>query len=200
LFIYEQDINKGVSLCMSEYLIPNAGVVQMGIRRQAREVAVQALYMSEFTETVNKDGLDLFYTQFNIDAPCREFSSTLILGTLGRVKKIDSIISNSSINWPLVRMARVDRAILRVAVFELFFLGDIPHNVSINEAIEVAKKFSSDDSPMFVNGILDRIAKSHVPHNSENVMDFEVEKSRLGESDTATVKKKIVSDTKIASS
>ncbi len=167
---------------MNEYLIPNLGVVQMGIRRQAREVAVQALYMSEFAGVVDEEVLEVFYKEFAIPQSSRSFSTSLILGTVSKQKKIDSIISSTSLNWPLIRMARVDRAILRVAVFELYFLRDIPHSVSINEAIEIAKKFSSDDAPMFINGILDRIARSYTIEDSGVVMDFEEEKTRLEES------------------
>lgn len=163
----------------------------MGIRRQAREVAVQALYMSEFRSGSNIENdlseklLQDFYVQFGVVDACRDFSSTLILGTLAHLKKIDSIISSSSLNWPLVRMARVDRALLRVAVYELFYLGDIPHNVTINEAIEIAKKYSSEDAPMFINGVLDRIARTHTFHDVPNVMDFD-DASRKAQDDIDT--------------
>ncbi len=149
----------------------------MGIRRQAREVAIQALYMSEFTDLVDENSLNIFYSNFNFSEVCREFSSYIIFGVLKEKKKIDSIISSSSTNWPLNRMSRVDRAILRVSVFELCFMQDIPYNVSINEAIEIAKKFSSDDSPMFINELLDRVAKNSSIQDSKRLEAIEKTKS-----------------------
>jgi N utilization substance protein B len=155
------------------------GIIQMGIRRQSREVAVQALYMFEFHSPWSGDKILELFEHYKVSETCHAFSESLIRGAIVELESIDRIISQSSANWPLARMARVDRAILRVAVFELFYLGDIPHNVTINEAIEIAKKYSSDDAPMFINGVLDRIAKTHVFTDKVNVKDIDDEKSRM---------------------
>jgi transcription antitermination factor NusB len=86
------------------------------------------------------------------------FARILIDGVIGALSQVDQLITQASKNWTVGRMSRVDRNILRMATYELAFMPDIPPNVSINEAIEVAKRYGTDDSPMFVNGVLDRIA------------------------------------------
>lgn len=87
-----------------------------------------------------------------------EFAEEIIRGVKAHSVEIDRLISEKSKHWSIARMARVDLSILRMAIFELLFRGDIPRNVTINEAIEVAKKFGSEDSPAFINGILDEVA------------------------------------------
>jgi N utilization substance protein B len=87
-----------------------------------------------------------------------EFAEEIIRGVKEHRAEIDRLISEKSEHWSISRMARVDLGILRMAIFELLFRADIPRNVTINEAIEVAKKFGSEDSPAFINGILDEVA------------------------------------------
>lgn len=87
-----------------------------------------------------------------------DFAEELVKGVSGNRAAIDDLLTVKSKNWSLVRMARVDLCILRIAIYELLYRGDIPKNVTINEAIEVAKKFGTEDSPSFINGILDEIA------------------------------------------
>lgn len=87
-----------------------------------------------------------------------DFAEELIRGVRENAAEIDRIIAEKSRNWSLARMSRVDLCILRMAVFELICRDDIPKNVTINEAIEVAKKYGTEDSPAFVNGILDEVA------------------------------------------
>lgn len=89
----------------------------------------------------------------------REFAATLVHGVGEHRERLDLEIRSSSKNWKLNRMATVDRNILRLAVFELLFLDDIPKRVSINEAIELGKKFGSEDSGAFINGVLDKISQ-----------------------------------------
>jgi len=87
-----------------------------------------------------------------------DFAAELVKGVTEHRTAIDELLTAKSKNWSLVRMARVDLCILRIAIYELLYRSDIPKNVTINEAIEVAKKFGTEDSPSFVNGILDEIA------------------------------------------
>jgi N utilization substance protein B len=87
-----------------------------------------------------------------------DFAEEIVKGVKEKREAIDGVITEKSKNWSIARMARVDLNILRMAIYELLFRTDIPRNVTINEAIEVAKKFGSEDSPGFVNGILDEIA------------------------------------------
>lgn len=185
---------------MDKCRIPNIGVIEMGIRRQAREIAVQALYMLEFHDSISKDEkldsskLNDIFDYFESPSPCQHFAEILIKGVCSKQEIIDKIISASSQNWSLVRMARVDRALLRVATFELQYLNEIPRSVTINEAIEISKRYSSDDSPMFINGILDRIASSLTPEISlEKVKDFEGAKDKK---DSAKVDSGKVSDSR----
>jgi len=140
----------------------------MGSRRQAREHALQALYQCDALQDWSEKAIDLYFECFHStkeedsETEAKEidhsFSRQLISGVISNLEVIDSCISNCCQNWSINRMARVDRNIIRVATFELAFMPDVPPNVSINEAIEVAKRYSADDSPMFVNGVLDKIA------------------------------------------
>jgi N utilization substance protein B len=91
----------------------------------------------------------------------REFAEELVAGVVANRDAIDNIIVDKSKNWTISRMARVDLNILRLAVFELLFLSEIPRNVTINEAIEVAKKFGTEESASFINGMLDEIATTN---------------------------------------
>lgn len=132
----------------------------MGIRRQSRETAVQALFMCDFMNCWSPDDVTNCFEHFQIDNGVREYSELLALGVLDRREEVDAKITSASEHWSISRMGRVDRSILRLATFELVFCRDIPVNVAINEAIEVAKRFGSDDSPTFINGVLDRVAHS----------------------------------------
>lgn len=89
---------------------------------------------------------------------CRLFTERLVFGVGLELEQLDQKISEVSLNWSISRMLRVDRNILRMAVFEMLHCEDIPAKVSINEAIEIAKRFGSEESPTFINGVLDRIA------------------------------------------
>ena len=87
----------------------------------------------------------------------RDFTTTLVTGVMQHRDEIDAFIQECSTNWSLERIGLVERNILRFAIYELCFLPDIPPNVTINEAVEVAKKYGTEDAPAFINGILDRI-------------------------------------------
>ncbi|MCM8783051.1 MAG: transcription antitermination factor NusB [Candidatus Omnitrophica bacterium] len=111
---------------------------------------------------VTKDPPDQIIKNFwetnqNIDAQVREFAEFLFRGVIDNLSQINLKISSASQNWSIRRMAIVDRNILRLASFELLFCSDIPPKVSINEAVELAKKFSGREAARFVNGILDKI-------------------------------------------
>lgn len=140
----------------------------MGSRRQARENALQALYQCDTLSDWSKNCVDLYFHSFHteeegdhkgtFDPEEHEFARILIDGAIANLDAIDACIAASSQNWSISRMSRVDRNILRVGAFEICYLPDVPPNVSINEAIEVAKKYAADDSPMFINGVLDKVA------------------------------------------
>jgi N utilization substance protein B len=129
----------------------------MGSRRRSRELAMQTLYYIDMSTYSEEDSLHLFCDNFEPAKSSDEFYLRLIDGILGNKPGIDEIIRRFSNNWKLGRMACVDRNVLRIAVFELLYCEDIPHKVSINEAIDVAKKFGTEESGAFINGILDSI-------------------------------------------
>ncbi|MBI5656493.1 MAG: transcription antitermination factor NusB [Geobacter sp.] len=130
----------------------------MGARREGRELALQALYALDMNPMSVAGSLRLFWEEHQASEGIKEFAELLVKGVDEHRAELDQRIKEQSKNWSLGRMAKVDLNILRIAVYELAYLGDIPRNVTINEAIEIAKKFGSEDSPSFVNGILDELA------------------------------------------
>lgn len=132
----------------------------MGVRRQARQAALQALFMCDFLGQWDMGTVLFCFDHFSIGKPARPYAEKLCAGVLENFTKIDSKLTCASENWSLTRMARVDRGILRLATYELLFLEEIPVNVAINEAIEIAKAFGSDESPIFINGVLDKVASA----------------------------------------
>ncbi|MFI5401573.1 MAG: transcription antitermination factor NusB [Planctomycetota bacterium] len=129
-------------------------------RTRGRELALQLLYMVDARGDEALLGVDDFLTQEAPDeTEAHDFARQLLSGTLDKQEEIDTAISAAAQNWHLRRMALVDRNILRMAVYEMLHLKDIPAKVSINEAIELGKRFSTQQSGAFINGILDRIRR-----------------------------------------
>lgn len=129
-------------------------------RRKAREYALQILFQADLTEKkIERRDLEEFWFDKNESSEVRKFTEDLVKGTLDRLDEIDKVIETTAENWLLKRMAAVDRNILRFAAYEILFRKDIPSAVTINEALEIAKKYSSLDSASFLNGVLDRLAK-----------------------------------------
>lgn len=132
----------------------------MGKRRKAREFALQILFRLNLGhESLTDKMLEEFWDANPISQEVKEYATTLVKGTIEHLIEIDKIISDSAENWSLERMACVDRNILRFATYELLYRPDIPSTVIINEAIEIGKKYGTEESGPFINGILDRIAK-----------------------------------------
>jgi N utilization substance protein B len=131
----------------------------MGSRRKAREVALQLLYQNEFNPGGIEESLGHFWREGELDDKAQEFARGLVQGALAKKELLDRLISESSENWRLNRMAIIDRNIMRLAVYEFLFTPDTPKKVVINEAIEIAKRFGTEDSTQFINGILDNIRK-----------------------------------------
>jgi N utilization substance protein B len=129
----------------------------MGKRREGREAAVQFLYFRDLNQGKGAGSLDDFWAMRPSKPAVRDFASPLIQGVITHQTEIDERISRCAANYQLHRISVVDRNILRLAVFELLYRDDIPPVVSINEAIEIAKRYGTDESGRFVNGILDRI-------------------------------------------
>lgn len=129
----------------------------MGRRRQSREIALQVLYQMDLNRMAPDQALELYAGQFEMPAATSSFTEVLVFGVTQNLSRIDSQIDSASQHWRLQRMPPVDRNILRIATFELLFCEDIPPKVSINEAVDLAKKYGSEESKSFVNGVLDRL-------------------------------------------
>ena len=148
-------------------------------RRKARELALQFLYEEDGNISNLDYKINCFYNDFASESLMRDgfiktkedlnrkkdifqifdFFANIVRGTLSNLEKIDGLIRTLAKNWTIERMSRVDRNILRLSIYEILFIPETPKNVVINEAIEIAKKFGNDESPAFINGILDAAVK-----------------------------------------
>jgi len=132
----------------------------MGSRRQAREQALQLLYQLDLTnDSGHESASKVFWSLEPADPDVVDFAGSVVSGVCNQMEQIDSLITDASHNWKVQRMSYVDRNILRLAVFEFLEKSDVPPMVSINEAIELGKRFGTGESGAFINGILDRIAR-----------------------------------------
>jgi len=140
----------------------------MGRRRKAREVALQVLYEIDFLKIDPQEAVRLFWENFDAPKNVQKFSSRLIEGTVEFQQEIDELISSCSENWSISRMSRVDRNILRLAVYE-FLCEKTPQIVVIDEAVDLAKRFGGEESGQFVNGLLDSLRKRLEPGLEETL-------------------------------
>ena len=131
----------------------------MGPRRKAREYALQMLFQWDITHDSIDQIVSNFFEGQEETAAVADFARQLVIRTVEHVEKIDSLIQRHAEHWRLDRMATVDRNLLRLATQEFLFDAETPKTVVINEAIEIARRFSSQESPQFINGILDSIKK-----------------------------------------
>jgi N utilization substance protein B len=129
-------------------------------RRKGRELALQALYQIEITGDASARAVDLFLGHFEGKATAKDFARQLVSGVVSQCPDIDARIEQSTDNWKLARLSKVDLVLLRMATYELVFCPEIPASVSLDEAIEIAKRFGTGDSPAFINGVLDQVARA----------------------------------------
>lgn len=129
----------------------------MGTRRQARELAMQALFYMDMQNEASPQMLRHFCKIFRPPQKSEPFFSELVKGVLAAKVEIDALIERFSKNWKIGRMSCVDRNVMRIAVYELLYCQDIPPKVSINEAVDIGKKFGTEESGAFINGIMDSI-------------------------------------------
>lgn len=129
----------------------------MGKRRRAREAALSILYQLEFRPGKTEEVLLAFWADHPFPPEVQAFAEELVAGTVAHREEIDTLIARHADHWHFSRIALVDRNILRVATYEFLFHKEIPEKVILNEAIEIAKHYGSEDSGRFVNGILDKI-------------------------------------------
>lgn len=145
----------------------------MGTRRKAREAALQFLFQDDFSVAADQPGDDGFEERFNqfcglyqVSHKARPYARSLLQGFRNNREEVDAIIRRYASNWRLERIAVTDRNLLRVGVYEMLFGEEVPGQVAINEAVEIAKRFGSDDSPAFVNGVLDAVQKGRQEENA----------------------------------
>lgn len=135
----------------------------MGTRRNSREAALQFLYQDDFMldADVTPDGLAERFEQFcniyQVNKKGRTYAYELIQGVIEHRDEIDIIVENAAKNWRISRISATDRNLMRIAAYEMKFRDDVPAQVAINEAVEISKRFCGDDSPKFVNGVLDAV-------------------------------------------
>jgi len=141
----------------------------MGERRRSRELAIQVLFHLEFNSGDPGEIFDLICENFKSRESTWPFSKKLVLGVLDSKTELDRLITQASRNWRLERMSCLDKCILRMAIFEILFMEDIPPKVSIDEAVEIGKKFGSEDSGSFINGVLDKVYNLCRKEMSESV-------------------------------
>ena len=136
-------------------------------RTESRECALKVLYQAEMTRRPMEAAMKNFWEGSPLeDQTVRDFTGRIVLGIEQKSQEIDDKITQYATNWQLKRMAVIDLTVLRIGVYELLFAPDIPPKVSINEAVELAKKYGDLESSKFINGILDKIHKSEVlPQN-----------------------------------
>ena len=145
-------------------------------RRQARIIALQTLYEVDSAQHLWSDVLDRNFEEpvsenTNPTAPpddsTREYARTLVDGVLGNREGLDKIIADSAPSWPLDQMSRIDTTILRLAIFEILFDNRVPLKAAINEAVELGKRFGSDSSSRFINGVLGTVAANQQSRGSK---------------------------------
>jgi N utilization substance protein B len=138
-----------------------------GPRRHAREIALQVLYAAEAAGALDVAGVERAFddvvAEFTAPARAKEYARELVVGIACNQKQIDERIAAASRHWKLHRLAAVDRNVLRIGCYELLFLPEIPAEVVIDEAVEIARRFAGEGSPAFVNGVLDLVARERRP-------------------------------------
>jgi N utilization substance protein B len=139
----------------------------MGKRRQAREAALKLLYALEITQADVQELLKAAWTAAVVPEAVRDFTTALVTGVMSHCESIDALIKAASLHWSLERIGLVERNILRFAIYELLYMPDIPPKVTINEAVEIAKRYGAEEASVFINGILDRIKQEAVPHDKD---------------------------------
>jgi N utilization substance protein B len=133
----------------------------MGTRRKAREAALQFLFQDDFSKENEmnlvdlEDRFELFCQLYEVNKKARPYTLELLRNTIEYRQRIDDLIRQCAKNWRLERITVADRNLLRLGVCEMLYSNDVPHQVAINEAVEIAKRYGTDESPSFINGILD---------------------------------------------
>lgn len=137
---------------------------QLDARTQARELALKLLYVTDLSKPDQRDQqvTDILDEDNSGVAVC-DLANEITKGVLDSRDELDGFIQDAAVNWQVSRMPVIDRAVLRIGTFELVYMHDVPPRVTINEAVEIAKKYSTEKSGAFVNGVLDKVFQTHCP-------------------------------------
>lgn len=157
----------------------------MGSRRKARECALQMLFAADVAETPPEEVVRTYWAELGeaeLEDPAREFATRLAAGTLARLDDLDERIRSRAEHWRITRMAVVDRNILRLAVYEFLF-EPTPRTVAINEALEIARRFSTYEATQFINGILDAIKRDLDEQQPQEHVELAPEEAEASDED-----------------
>ena len=160
----------------------------MGSRRKARECALQMLFAADVAETPHDEVVRTYWAELgdtDLEDPARDFATRLAAGTLARLQELDERIRSRAEHWRIARMAIVDRNILRLAVYE-FLHEPTPRTVAINEALEIARRFSTYEATQFINGILDAIKRDLDEQQPQENLESTEESEENSDSDPQT--------------
>lgn len=136
-------------------------IIGINIRKRSREIAMELLYQSTINNKEPEELIEDYIEQYGeVEEVDRQYISSVVGGVREKQGEIDALIEANLVKWKLNRIPKINMAILRVALYEILYMEDIPNTVSINEAVEISKKYSDDQSAAFINGILDKIEKS----------------------------------------
>jgi transcription antitermination protein NusB len=150
----------------------------MGHRHKAREFALQALYMYETVNSSPEELLSLTWLNKEIPDEIKKFTVSIIDGSLKNIEQIDNLIKKYSRNWKFERLDSIDKSILRLSIYTLLFLKDIPSSVSINEGVELGKTYGGESSGQFINGVLDTIKEKELNLDKEGKLSGEPQKKK----------------------
>jgi len=128
-------------------------------RRKARELALQILFQADVGNLPVEEAMETTLEEATDDEEIRDYASQLVRGVWGRKAELDAQIQSVATNWTVERMAAIDRNLIRMALYEILYVPDVPHRVAINEAVELAKEYGTTESRRFVNGVLGAIVR-----------------------------------------
>lgn len=148
-------------------------------RRASRETAMKLLYQLEIQKDDKSEQIDMALEDENLTDNDKKYIRSVIDGVNENTTLIDSIIEKNSMGWKISRFSKIDLSILRISIYEILYRDDIPFSVSVNEAVELAKRYSNEDSGAFVNGLLAKVTKSDINaevSNSESALKEDLNK------------------------
>jgi len=146
-------------------------------RRASREAAMKLLYQLEIQKSDRNEQIDMALEDENLTDNDKKYIRSIIDGVKEKVMLIDSIIEKNSLGWKISRLSKIDLSILRIGIYEILFRQDIPYSVTVNEAVELAKRYSGEDAGAYVNGLLAKVSRSDANNKSDTDIDIDPAKS-----------------------